>query len=142
MNPANTPKKRILVVEDDSDFAALIESVLNGQGYDVTVVYNCEEGLKKFRENPPDLVTLDLQMPKGQRKSGLHFYRSVKSQDAYKHLPIVVITGVMRDDPDMRNLVKAFLEIDRVEPPTAYIHKPFDNAELIRVVASALGETS
>ena len=111
MNTEMTTKERILVVEDDKDFAALIESVLARQGYDVTVANDCDEGLERFQEQTPDLVTLDLQMPKGKRKSGLHFYRKVKSCDANANIPIVIVTGVIsvmllwRHRSNIRNLM-------------------------------------
>jgi CheY-like chemotaxis protein len=133
--------KRVLVVEDDKDFSALIEAVLLPHGYQVVVAHNCDDGFEKLHEWPPDLVTLDLQMPKGQRQSGLHFYRRIRSSDAVRDIPVVVITGVMRDDPDMRNLVKAFLEADHVAPPDAYIHKPFENEELVGTVEEVLGQS-
>jgi len=128
----------ILVIEDERDFAELIASVLRKKGYEVAQAHNIEDALKCVQERTPDLITLDLQMPAAQRQCGLHFYRCVKSNETYRQIPIVVITGVMREDREMEGLVRSFLEIDRVSPPDAYIDKPFENRELIRVVAEAL----
>ncbi len=64
--------KHLLIVEDELDFAGLIEAVLRSDGYSTTVSLNGEDALEQARYWPPDLVTLDIEMP---RKSGLFFYR-------------------------------------------------------------------
>lgn len=130
--------KHVLVIEDEPDFSVLIASILRKQGYDVATASNGEEGLLKVKERTPDLITLDLQMPK---KGGLRFYREVKSNTDYRHIPIVVITGVTRDDPDMANVVRPFLETEKLPSPEAMVEKPFDNQELVGIVKKALGET-
>lgn len=126
--------KHVLVVEDEPDFAALIAAVLATQGHDVTTVSHAEEALQEVRERTPDLITLDLQMPD---KSGMHFYREMKSTEAYRHIPVVVVTGVTRDDQDMKTVVRSFLEVDHLPSPEAYIEKPFDNQEFICAVEQA-----
>lgn len=131
-------KGHVLVVEDDRDFSALIASILEDHGYEVTLAYTCEDALVKVRDRMPDAITLDLQMPPTQRKSGLHFYRQIKSAEAFMRIPVVVVTGIMRDDRDMENLVRSFLEIDRVPHPDAYIDKPFAGEALIATLEKVL----
>ena len=130
-----TNKKKILVVEDDRDFATLMVSFLTARGHSAVQAHSCDDGLEKVRAIRPDLVTLDLRMP---QKSGLHFYRRMKSWDNFRDVPVVVVTGIMRDDRDMENLVRAFLEIDHVPPPDAYVDKPFEGREFVEVVESVL----
>jgi CheY-like chemotaxis protein len=119
--------KSVLVVEDDPDFSAFIESVLTHQGYTVTTANNGEVGLKMVLEAPPDAITLDLQMPE---KSGLDFYRELKSHDAFRRIPVIVITGITRGNPVTIDFVRAFL----VPAPEAYIEKPFTDEELTEVL--------
>ena len=138
MSQESKPSKNILVVEDDQDFAALIAGILEGEGHMVRVAYDCDEALDEVKAQTPDLITLDLQMPPTKKKSGLHFYRQIKSSDAHRHLPVIVITGVMQNDPDMENLVRAVHEVEHVLPPNAYIDKPFDNQDLLTVVRESL----
>ena len=135
MNKECKASKHVLVIEDEVDFAALIASVLGEQGYDVAIAANAEQGHKKIRERVPDLITLDLQMPE---RSGLHFYREIKSRPTLEHIPVVVITGVTRDNREMENFVHSFLEVDHLPSPEAYVEKPFDNQELVEVVEHAL----
>jgi CheY-like chemotaxis protein len=140
MREESASKGNILVIEDDRDFSALIASILTDRGYEVTLAYTCEQALVKIRDRVPDAITLDLQMPRTQRKSGLHFYRQIKSAEAFMRVPVVVVTGIMRDDRDMQNLVRSFLETDRVPPPDAYIDKPFESAVLISTIEKVLEE--
>jgi CheY-like chemotaxis protein len=111
---------------------------LTHQGYTVTTADNGEVGLKMVREAPPDAITLDLQMPE---KSGLHFYREMKSHDAFRQIPVIVITGVTRGDPDTKNFVRSFLEVDHLPPPDAYIEKPFADQDLTDVMGRVFETT-
>jgi len=135
MNNGTKDSIRVLVVEDEPDFAALISSVLSKHGYDVTLAWSANEAVEKLEEEDPDLITLDLQMP---GKSGLHFYRQIKSSSAHRNVPVIVITGVTHGDRDMTNFVRSFLEVDHLPAPQAYIEKPFDNQELADVVDRVL----
>jgi hypothetical protein len=56
-------QKRILVVDDEADFAALVQGNLEREGFLVELAYNGEEGLIKVRANPPDAIVLDVMMP-------------------------------------------------------------------------------
>ena len=58
-----TDKKRILVVDDEPDFALLVQGNLQKEGFEVDVAYNGVEGLEKIKQNPPDAVVLDVMMP-------------------------------------------------------------------------------
>ncbi len=138
MNKEANTKGNVLVVEDDRDFSVLISSVLACEGYEITMAYTCEEAVEKIHERTPDLITLDLQMPPTQRKSGIHFYQEIKSAEDFRQVPIVVITGIMHDDRDMENMVRSSLETDRVPPPDAYIDKPFVIKALLETVENAL----
>jgi CheY-like chemotaxis protein len=64
-------KKRILVVDDEPDFAAIVQENLEKEGFEVEVAYDGIEGLEKVHANPPDAIVLDVMMPE---KDG---YRSV-----------------------------------------------------------------
>jgi len=101
----------------------------------VSLASSAEKALRMLEERVPDLITLDIQMP---GKSGLHFYREMKSCEKYRHIPVVVVTGITRDDPEMSNLVESFLEIEHIPSPEAYIEKPFENQEMVDVVRQAL----
>jgi len=138
MKKKNKPKGNILVVEDDKDYSIMISSVLEFEGYQITPAYTCEEAIEKVHESTFDLITLDLQMPYTQRMNGIHFYREIKLDEKLRRIPVIVVTGIMNGNRDMDNLVRSFLEIDRVPPPDAYIDKPFNIKVLIDTVEKVL----
>jgi two-component system alkaline phosphatase synthesis response regulator PhoP len=55
--------KRVLVVDDEPDFAAIVQTNLEKEGFEVEVAYNGVEGLEKVYANPPDAIVLDIMMP-------------------------------------------------------------------------------
>ncbi len=124
-------KKHILIVEDEPDFAALVESTLKTKGYSTSLAYNGEEAFSRVCEKRPDLITLDIQMP---RKTGLLFYRQLKSNTAFQNIPVLVITGLTRNDREMENMIHTFMKSDKVPSPEGFMEKPIDGPNLIRVV--------
>jgi CheY-like chemotaxis protein len=135
MTSETTRVKHILVVEDEPDFAALLQSILAQAGYAVTTAYNGEEGHKEVERETPDLITLDIHMP---GKSGLYFYRDVKTRRKFRNVPVVVVTGLTRNDRDMETIIHSFLETENVPPPAAYVEKPFDERRFLQVIEEAL----
>jgi CheY-like chemotaxis protein len=129
--------QRVLVVDDEPEFAELVAQLLLAAGYEVAVAFDGEAALAQVRACAPDLITLDIRMP---RKSGLLFYRQIKSREAYRHIPVIVITGLIRDDRDWENFIRSFLEVDHLPRPQAYMDKPFEEEELLEVVEKVLNE--
>ena len=84
-------KKRILVVDDEPDFAAIVQENLEREGFETDVAYNGVEGLEKVRENPPDAIVLDVMMPE---KDGYAMCAELKADDKYCDIPIVLLTAV------------------------------------------------
>jgi len=131
-----TPKQvAALVVEDERDYAELLATVLEGDGYAVEYAVDGADALERVRSRRPDVITLDVQMP---RKSGIQFYRELKSDPVFVEIPVVVVTGITKDDRDMETFVRAFLEVEHLPMPDAYLEKPVDNDDLLRVVGDAL----
>jgi len=127
--------KHVLVVEDEPDFAALLRSILTKAGYTVATTYYCDQALSVVRDTRPDIITLDMQMP---GKSGAFLYRKLKADKALQNIPVVVVTGVTRNDRDMENLVWSFLETDNVPPPEAYLEKPLNERQFLRTIQDVL----
>jgi len=124
-----------LVVEDEPDYAGLIAEVLEDDGYAVTMASDGIEALEKVRVQRPDVITLDIQMP---RKGGIEFYRELKSDPEFNEIPVVVVTGITKDDPDMTTFVRTFLEVEHLPMPDAYLEKPVGNDQLLSVIHDAL----
>lgn len=124
-----------LVVEDERDYAELLAAVLEEGGFTVEYAVDGLDALDRVRKNQPDVITLDVQMP---RKSGIQFYRELKSDPLFREIPVVVVTGITKDDRDMETFVRAFLETEHLPLPDGFLEKPVDNDEFIRHVSDAL----
>lgn len=85
------PQKRVLVVDDEPDFAAIVQGNLEKEGFKVEVAYNGTEGLEMVRSNPPDAIVLDVMMPE---KDGYVVCKELKSDDQYRDIPIILLTAV------------------------------------------------
>jgi two-component system, OmpR family, alkaline phosphatase synthesis response regulator PhoP len=84
-------QKRILVVDDEPDFAAIVQGNLEKEGFEVDVAYNGVEGLQKVQSNPPDAIVLDVMMPE---KDGYVVCKELKGDDKYCNIPIILLTAV------------------------------------------------
>ena len=129
--------KSILVVEDEADFAAFLADCLREDGWFVDVALNADRALEKIAQSIPDVITLDIQMP---RESGLLFFRRLRSMARFRDIPVVVVTGLTADDREMDQTVHTFLERDGIRPPSAYLEKPVDSKRLRETVASVLSD--
>ena len=81
-------QKRILVVDDEPDFASIVQTNLESEGFAVEVAFDGVQGLAKIRENPP---VLDVMMPE---KDGYKMAKEVKNNPETEEIPIVMLTAV------------------------------------------------
>ena len=84
-------KKRILVVDDEPDFAGIVQQNLEKEGFDVEVAYDGDEGLEKVKANPPDAIVLDVMMP---GKDGYQVCSELKADEQYAEIPVILLTAV------------------------------------------------
>jgi CheY-like chemotaxis protein len=118
-------KRKILIVDDEQDILTYLSTLLEDNGYDTVLAKNGEEALKQMEAALPDLITLDISMP---GKSGVKFYRDMKVDDRWKHIPIIIITGVSED-------FKKFISSrQQVPPPEGYLSKPIEKEEILTLV--------
>lgn len=82
--------KKILLVEDEEIMINLLEKKLTQEGYDVTVAVNGEEGLEKMKEQKPDVVLLDIIMPK---KGGFEVMEEMNKDPVLKEVPVIIISN-------------------------------------------------
>jgi CheY-like chemotaxis protein len=71
------------------------------------------------------------------RKSGVFFYRKLKADEAFRDVPVVVVTGVTRDK-EMESLIHSLLEPGDLPAPEAYLEKPVERPRFLRTVQQAL----
>jgi len=82
--------KKILIVEDEEIVLSLLQKKLSQEGYEVSVARDGEEGLKKMREIKPDLVLLDIIMPK---MGGFEVMEEMQKDRELKKIPVIVVSN-------------------------------------------------
>jgi DNA-binding response OmpR family regulator len=119
-------KKRILVVDDEVDLVETVRFSLELEGYDVLVAYNGEEALNQARKENPDLILLDLMLPK---LDGYKVCRLLKFDERYKHIPVLMLTAKIQEKDKATGMETGANE---------YITKPFEMDELMKKVKGYL----
>jgi len=109
--------KRILIIDDEPDLVAVLKVRLESQHYEVTSAGDGFEGLKKVEQAVPDLIILDVLMP---RMDGFTFILELKKNEKFKHIPIIVLTAKEK----MSDLFK-------IEGVPDYVVKPFEVDDLM-----------
>ena len=122
MNNGSGP--HILIVEDDTSLRDLFSEALESEGYTTTVASNGVEGIEVFDEINPDLVLLDLLMPKMDGWEALERVRKISE------CPVIIVTGQGTTEDIIRGLLEAGAD--------DYLVKPFGIKELIARVNSVL----
>lgn len=103
------PSSKILVVDDDYDLVQIMEFQLKKKGYEVLTASNGEEGLEKAFVQLPDLIMLDVKMPK---MDGYTFIRRLKKDARTKNTPLIVLTSYepMKDMFQMEGVKDFFVK--------------------------------
>ena len=83
--------KKVLIVDDDKNAVKFLSVVLEENGYETAAAYDGSEGLERVKEVNPDLVVLDVMMPK---KTGFVLFKQLKKDDALKDIPVLMLTAV------------------------------------------------
>ena len=120
--------KRILVVDDESDLVEMVKIRLEASGYEVAAAYDGQEALNSVKERKPDLIILDLMLPKidGYKVCGL-----LKSSRKYKDIPIILFTARAQESDK---------EMGKEAGADAYIVKPFEPKVLLDKIKELLGK--
>ncbi len=116
--------KKILIVDDEEDIILFLDTLFKRAGFETITARNGVDALEVLKQEKPDLITLDLQMPKN---TGTDFYRKMSRDKEFKDIPVVVISGLPG-----RHLA--------VPKPIAVFEKPIDRDRLLEVVQEAIGD--
>ena len=128
-------RKKILILDDEPNVVAYLETLLQDNGYDTVSAANGLEGMEKVRSEKPDLITLDISMPE---ESGIRFYREIKGDPDLAGIPVVIVTGVTGYGYKPEDFQKFISSRKQIPPPDGFIAKPIDRDELLKGVTSLL----
>jgi DNA-binding response OmpR family regulator len=123
----NAKLKCILCIEDEPEMIDLMRLILGRRGFEVKGATGGVEGLKKIRQDPPDLVLLDLMMPD---MDGWEVYQQMKADEKTRNIPVIVVTAKAQSIDKVLGL-----HIAKVDD---YISKPFSPQELMSSVERVL----
>jgi DNA-binding response OmpR family regulator len=119
--------KRILVVDDSPQIVDMLTSRLTKRGYTIVSAQDGEQALERVREERPDLVILDVMMPK---KNGWEVARAIRKDETLKDTRILVLTAIGEQINEMTSPLYG---------ADAHLDKPFDFGELEAKIAELLG---
>jgi two-component system alkaline phosphatase synthesis response regulator PhoP len=146
--------KQVLIVDDDHDAVKFLSAVLSDHGYDPLAAHDGTEGLDKVEQAKPDLIVLDVMMPK---KTGFVLFNQLKQDERFKEIPILMLTGVAdvlqeledhkeetfeRPYDSLRESLKTKIREMRKEGlvrPEMFVDKPVDPESFIARVRELIG---
>jgi len=127
---SQTPRARVLVVDDEPDLIHILEFGLKAAGYQVDIAADGQEGLKKARETRPDIILLDLMLPK---LDGYKVCRLLKFDERYRQIPIIILSA--RTQEGDQTLAKEM-------GANRFITKPYEFSEILAHIEALLKASS
>ena len=118
--------KKVLIIDDEEDIRNFLAELFNDNGFETRTASDGVEGLKLLKDEKPDLITLDLQMP---NDTGTAFYRKMHRDEQSNKIPIIVISGVAG-----KHLA--------IKKPFAVFDKPIDATALLETAKNAVDQNS
>ncbi len=147
--------KRVLVVDDDENTRRFLSVALEANGYQAVTAEDGDDGYNKVQEEKPDLILLDVMMPK---KTGFSLFKQLRRKEEFKDIPVIMLTAVaevLEEDESQAegetferpfdslrdSLRKAIVKMrdEGLVKPEIFIDKPIDPEQLIEEVKSLIG---
>ncbi|MEE9192522.1 MAG: response regulator [Candidatus Aerophobetes bacterium] len=121
-------KKNIMIVDDNPDIVTIVKTLLEGKGYKVQSAYSGQEVFILLTKEKPDLIILDIMMP---RMDGVEVLTRLKSDSNTRTIPVILLTAKQPDEA-----IYGGYDIWA----DSYITKPFTNPQLLNVINRLIGD--
>jgi CheY-like chemotaxis protein len=131
---SHVSEKRILVVDDEPDVRDFISACLEDAGFQVETAFDGQDALEKIQRKTPDLITLDMIMP---RMSGIGLMRKLRDNSKWKEIPVVIITAHAKDEMGEKD-IKELYQGEIKPAPKHIIEKPITPTKLVSRIADLL----
>jgi CheY-like chemotaxis protein len=131
---AKASEKTILVVDDEPDVREFLSACIKDAGFQVKTAEDGVDGLEKIEKYMPDLVTVDMVMP---RRSGINLIRKLKKNKDMANIPVIVITAHAQDEFGEEDISK-FEGFATHLKPRYIMEKPITPATLIKAICNIL----
>jgi len=131
---AKASEKKVLVVDDEPDVRNFLSTCIQDAGFIVDSAVDGQDALEKIKKEIPDLMTLDMVMP---RKSGIELIRTLRKNDKWSKLPVIVITAHARNEFASDD-IKSFNAFTSGLKPRRTIEKPVTPEVLVNTICEIL----
>jgi CheY-like chemotaxis protein len=121
-------QSRILVIDDSTTNIVLLDAVLREKGYVIETAMNAKEAFSRIEKQIPDLILLDLLMPK---ISGFDFLEQLRKNEKTAKTPVILVSALNTDDENIKR-IKSLNAVD-------FLRKPIDIQYLVGLVEKVLG---
>ncbi len=128
--------RTVLAVDDEAQTRDFISAVLEENGYTPVLAENGEEAMEIIRQNKPDLIILDIMMPK---QSGIKMYRELKRAESWKDIPVIVCSGLPKRTYLRAQAALTETSGESVPDPDAYLEKPVTPERLGATIKQIMG---
>ena len=125
----------IMIIEDEPDIRVYLSTVLEDKGYNVVTVDEGDSVISIVNEKKPDLVILDIMMPK---RSGISIYRELRKSGQAGDIPIILMSGMLPAKDFMPNGFRKLIKDETIPLPDGFIEKPVRLEELFTLVENLL----
>lgn len=132
---AHASQKKILVVDDEPDVRNFLAAYIEDAGFQVETAVDGIEALEKVEASIPDLITLDMVMP---RKSGIKVMRTLRDNEKWKKIPVIIITAHAHDELGSDD-IKNFYGFTSGLRPRYILEKPVTPEKLVQSIGEILG---
>lgn len=146
--------KKVLVIDDDENTVRFFSLALSENGYEPVGAFDGNEGLEKVREVQPDLIVLDVMMP---RRSGFVLFKQLRKDPEFEKIPVIMVTGVAEElekqmgedatgedrfDGLKQSLAHAITKMkeEGIVKPDKFVDKPVDPEDLVAAVRELIGD--
>ncbi|MEQ8224937.1 MAG: response regulator [Candidatus Eremiobacterota bacterium] len=119
---------KVLIIDDDPDLVDAMTNLLEAKGYEVNYAPDGEEGLEKAKNDPPNIILLDVMMTR--KTEGFDVARSLNKEEKTKGIPIILVTGIRHE----MNLPFGFEPDEDWLPVKAVLEKPIKPEVLLKTV--------
>lgn len=131
---AHASEKTVLVVDDEPDVRNFLAACLEDAGFNVKTAVDGVDALEKVKAHVPDLMTLDMVMP---RKSGIQLMRNLREEEQWASIPVIVITAHAHDEFGSED-IKEFSAFAIRHRPRYTLEKPVTPEKLVKAVGEIL----
>jgi CheY-like chemotaxis protein len=126
--------KKILIIDDEPDVIMFLTAILEEHSYSVFSVSDIKKAMSSVEENKPDLICLDIMMPK---ETGISFYSKLRQENSISDIPVIIISGAIESG---KFNFHSFVDDKSIPVPDGFLEKPIKVNEFINLVDTLISD--